>query len=86
MPLPAAFAAHLAFKGASILAKKVRQKMGQKGKAPRGAGSTRRRPRRIVFSENQWEFVRALIRSTTGRGMPAMPRGRRRRRRTPFGG
>lgn len=66
---------------------KVYKKLTHKGKPSHAAAPKRRRQRRIVFSENQWQFVGQLIRFTRGGG--GFPRGggggrRRGRRRGPF--
>ena len=74
----------------AIGAAKKRRARGRRPGAPRpararGVAGPRRRPKRIVFSENQWMFVQSLMRMVGGRA-PAFPRGggRRRRRRSPF--
>lgn len=63
----------------------VRAAAGRLRRRRRGAAPAKRRQRRIVFSENQWNFVRSLMRATTGRSLPGVQR-RRRRTRRPFGG
>jgi len=87
MPLPA-LAAIAAAKAAPGLKRAVLAKMGRKGvRRGVGAAPTRRRPRRIVFSENQWGFVQQLLRMAGGVRVPSFPRGRRRRKGgRPFGG
>lgn len=74
MPLPGA--EKLITKGVKKGVKTLKGKRGKKG-----AGQTgRRRPKRIVFSERQWQFTSQLIRMASGRRMPGFPRGKRRRK------
>lgn len=79
VPVVAAVAGKAGLKVASL----IRKKMGQKGKKA-GAPTGKRRQRRIVFSENQWNFVQSLMRATTGRSTAPFPHRRRRRSRKPF--
>lgn len=62
MPVPIA----VGVAAGRAVAGKLRGKKGKK------RATTRRRPKRIVFSENQWRFVQALMRMAGGRA-PSFP-------------
>lgn len=56
---------------------------GLTGQATGFGVTRRRRPKRIVFSENQWRFVQSLVRGMRSGNIPSYG-GRRRRRRSFF--
>lgn len=65
------------FLGAGVAGVKKLAGMGGHAAAP-----PRRRQKRIVISEKQWEFIRTLINSVTHRG--SMPHFRKRRHKKHF--